>query len=381
MIQRLITSHIIKNCFKGKAIIIIGPRQSGKTTLLNILKERLAGSSIFLNCDEPDIRELLTDATSTQLKNLIGKASIVYIDEAQRVKNIGITLKLIIDQIPEVQLIVTGSSALELSNTINEPLTGRKFEYILLPFSEEELIHHYSLLEEKRMLEQRILFGFYPDIVTTTNDKKELLRSLAGSYLYKDIFAFQELRRSEVIEKLLEALALQIGSEVSYGELSNLLGIDFSTVTRYIDLLEKAFVIFRLRSFSRNLRTELKKSRKIYFYDTGIRNAILNNFQSLKLRADKGALWENFLVVERLKYYKFNNLDAKMYFWRTRSKAEIDLIEEKDGALSAYEFKWSPRRKVRIPLAFEKAYPHCKMHIINQENYLDFVQKHDNIRL
>jgi len=183
MIERLIASHIIKNCFKGKAIIIIGPRQSGKTTLLNILKERLAGSYIFLNCDEPDIREMLTDATSTQLKNLIGKASIVYIDEAQRVKNIGITLKLIIDQIPQTQLIVTGSSALELSNTINEPLTGRKFEYILLPFSEDELIHHYSLLEEKRMLEQRILFGFYPDIVITTNDKKELLRSLAGSYL------------------------------------------------------------------------------------------------------------------------------------------------------------------------------------------------------
>lgn len=375
MIQRLITSHIIKSCFKGKAIIIIGPRQSGKTTLLNILKEQLAGSSILLNCDEPDIRELLTDATSTQLKDIIGNVSLVYIDEAQRVKNIGITLKLIIDQIPEVQLIVTGSSALELSNTINEPLTGRKFEYILLPFSEEELIHHYSLLNEKRMLERRILFGFYPEIVTTTNDKKELLRPLASSYLYKDIFAFQEVRRSEVIEKLLEALALQIGSEVSYGELSNLLGIDFSTVTRYIDLLEKAFVIFRIRSFSRNLRTELKKSRKIYFYDTGIRNAILNNFQSLKLRADKGALWENFLVVERLKYYKFNNIDAKMYFWRTRSNAEIDLIEEKDGALSAYEFKWSPGKRQRIPLAFEKAYPHCKSHIINQENYLDFVQK------
>ncbi|TSA25097.1 ATP-binding protein [bacterium] len=375
MIQRLITSHIIKNCFKGKAIIIIGPRQSGKTTLLNILKEQLAGSSIFLNCDEPDIRELLIDATSTQLKDIIGNVSLVYIDEAQRVKNIGITLKLIIDQIPEVQLIVTGSSALELSNTINEPLTGRKFEYILLPFSEEELIHHYSLLNEKRMLERRILFGFYPEIVTTTNDKKELLRPLASSYLYKDIFAFQEVRRSEVIEKLLEALALQIGSEVSYGELSNLLGIDFSTVTRYIDLLEKAFVIFRMRSFSRNLRTELKKSRKIYFYDTGIRNAILNNFQSLKLRADKGALWENFLVVERLKYYKFNNIDAKMYFWRTRSNAEIDLIEEKDGALSAYEFKWSPGKRPRIPLAFEKAYPNCKSHIINQENYLDFVQK------
>lgn len=381
MIQRLITSHIIKSCFKGKAIIIIGPRQSGKTTLLNILKEQLAGSSIFLNCDEPDIRELLTDATSTQLKDIIGNVSLVYIDEAQRVKNIGITLKLIIDQIPEVQLIVTGSSALELSNTINEPLTGRKFEYILLPLSEEELIHHYSLLNEKRMLERRILFGFYPEIVTTTNDKKELLRPLASSYLYKDIFAFQEVRRSEVIEKLLEALALQIGSEVSYGELSNLLGIDFSTVTRYIDLLEKAFVIFRLRSFSRNLRTELKKSRKIYFYDTGIRNAILNNFQSLKLRADKGALWENFLVVERLKYYKFNNIDAKMYFWRTRSNAEIDLIEEKDGALSAYEFKWSPGKRPRIPLAFEKTYPHCKSHIINQENYLDFVQKHDNFRL
>ena len=375
MVKRIISEHIVNNCFKGKAIIIVGPRQSGKTTLLTMLNQQLRKSSIFLNCDEPDIREMLTNATSVQLKTIIGNTEIVYIDEAQRVKNIGITLKLAIDQIPGAQLIVTGSSALELANTINEPLTGRKFEYILLPFSEEELLQYDSVLHEKRMLEERILYGFYPEIVTTKNDKKELLKSLAGSYLYKDVFAFQELRRSEVIEKLLEALALQIGSEVSYAELSNLLGIDFSTVTRYIDLLEKTFVIFRLRSFSRNVRTELKKSRKIFFYDTGIRNAILNNFQTINLRSDKGALWENFLIVEKLKHLKFNNIDAKLYFWRTRSKSEIDLIEEKNGTLSAYEMKWSASKKFRIPVTFEKAYPECDLHIINKENYLDFVQK------
>ena len=379
MINRIIIEDIINKCFKSKAIIIIGPRQSGKTTLLNMIDDKLSQKSIYLNCDEPDIRQSLSDVTSTELKELIGSAEVVFIDEAQRIKNIGITLKLITDQLSKKQLIVTGSSSLELANKINEPLTGRKYEYLLLPFSEEELINHYGMLTEKRLLNERMIYGFYPEIVKTKENKIELLRTLASSYLYKDIFTFQEVRKPEVIEKLLEALALQLGSEVSYHELSNLLGIDFSTVTRYIDLLEKAFVIFRLRSFSKNLRNELKKSRKIYFYDNGIRNSIINNFKNLKLRQDTGALWENYLISERFKYLKYNGIDTKMFFWRTRTKQEIDLIEERNGDLFAFEFKWSKGKKYKFTLSFLRAYPECKTKIINNENYMNFLYKYDNI--
>ena len=373
--KRKIAELLKEKVGKGKVIVLIGARQVGKTTLLKaMLSEYNERDVQFWNCDESDIRELLSNATSTKLRVLVGSSKFIVIDEAQRVKNIGLTVKLLHDTMPDVQIAVTGSSSLELSSTINEPLTGRKFEYNLFPFSVEELVAHTSLLEETRLLETRLIYGFYPDVVNNPGDEKEILKNLASSYLYKDVFEFQDIRKSNVIEKLLLSLALQVGSEVSFNELSNLLGIDSLTVQRYVDLLEKAYVIFHLRSFSRNVRNELKKSIKIYFYDNGIRNAIISNFSPLELRTDMGAIWENFLISERLKMNSFNNISVKSYFWRTTQKQEIDYIEEINGFLNAYEFKYNPLKKnVRCPLTFSSNYPDSKFSVITKENFTDFV--------
>ena len=360
---------------KGKVLVLIGPRQVGKTTLLkSILKSFSDGKTQFWNCDESDVRSMLENVNSSQLKMLIGNSQFIVIDEAQRIKNIGLTVKLLHDNFPEVQLFVTGSSSIDLSNFINESLTGRKFEYHLFPFSVEELVKNFSILEEKRLLNERLVYGFYPDVVNNPVDKKKILLNLTNSYLYKDVFEFQDVRKSYVIEKLLQALALQVGSEVSFNELANLLGIDILTVQRYVDLLEKAYVIFHLRSYSGNVRNELKKSLKIYFYDNGIRNAIISNFSQIDLRGDVGQLWENFLISERIKHNSYNNIQAKYYFWRTTQKQEIDFIEEIDGKLYAWEFKFNPSKtKVKCPLTFSNNYSNVPFKVITRENYLDFV--------
>jgi uncharacterized protein len=373
MIQRILFETLKNKLKNGKAIILIGPRQVGKTTLLKKIQESFEGNSIWLNCDEPDIRQKLTNVTSTQLRALVGKADLVLIDEAQRVKNIGLTLKLLVDNFPEKKVIVTGSSALELSNEIQEPLTGRKFEFNLLPFSTEELANHTSVLEEKRLLEHRLIYGQYPEVVLNEGDEESILRNICDSYLYKDIFSYQDVRKAEVISSLLEALALQMGSEVSYQELAQLLKIDQGTVTRYIDLLEKSFVVFRLRAFSRNVRNEIAKSRKIYFYDNGIRNALIRNYQPLALRNDKGALWENYLVNERIKLLKYHQKQVNQYFWRTNQQQEIDYIEEENGAFALYEFKFSPNARVKFSQTFLQNYNVTKTETVHTENYFDFV--------
>lgn len=370
-LEQVITSHL----FKKKAIVIVGPRQVGKTTLLHLVSERLDKKLLFLNCDEPDVRQHLALPTSTELKALVGNAELILIDEAQRVKDIGITLKLLIDNLPDKQVIVTGSSALDLSNSINEPLTGRKFEYKMFPFSTAELIDANGLLTEKRLLEHRMVYGMYPDVVNNQGEEREVLLNIVSSYLYKDIFDFQDIRKPEVIEKLLQALALQIGSEVSINELSQLVGIDNSTVLRYIDLLEKSYIIFHLRSFSRNVRNELKKSLKIYFYDNGVRNALISNLNPLGLRTDVGALWENFLISERMKRNNYDVNYANCYFWRTTQQQEIDYIEDKDGILNCYEFKWNSTKKAKLTTTFSTNYPDSTFKIINKDNYLDFIGK------
>ena len=373
IINRLLQEKIQKKMFQNKAILVLGPRQSGKTTLIRAIEHRTEKKVLYLNCDEPDIRNLLTDATSSALKHLIGNAEIVLIDEAQRVKNIGLTMKLITDNFSHVQLIATGSSALELTDEINEPLTGRKWEYRLLPLSTQELVAWSGMLEERRLLNQRLLYGMYPDVIVNPAEKREILYNLTDSYLYKDIFAFKEIRKPEVIEKLLEALALQVASEVSYNELAQLIQVDPATVQRYIDLLEKAFVVFRLRSFSRNVRNELKRSRKVYFYDNGVRNALISNFSPPETRVDAGALWENFLISERTKLLFNNQKYAKPFFWRTKQQQEIDYIEESEGELAAYEFKWNSSKKTRFPQTFLKAYPNHSTQTITPKNYLDFL--------
>lgn len=374
MIERLLRNLIEKRLYRNKAIIIVGPRQVGKTTLLRMLVADTQRKVLMWNCDEPDVRRKLAEPTSTELRVEIGDADLILIDEAQRVKNIGITLKLMIDNFPEKQLVVTGSSAIELSNSINEPLTGRKYEYVMYPFSAEELINEFGAQDERRMLERRLVYGSYPEVVNNAGEEREALTDLVGSYLYKDIFSFQDVRKPEVIEQLLQALAFQIGSEVSFNELGRLLGLNSVTVQRYIDLLEKSFVVFHLRSFSRNVRSELKKSRKIYFWDNGVRNAIIGDFKTLGLRPDVGALWENYVISERLKHNAYSSFYGKSYFWRTQLQQEVDYVEDIDGALHAYEFKWSKTKQPRLTETFAKNYPDHTFEVVSPDNYQDFVK-------
>ncbi len=373
MIERLLKIQIKNKLYKGKAVIVVGPRQVGKTTLLRMLASDTDRSVLVWNCDEPDVRQKLNEPTSTELGAETSGADLILIDEAQRVPNIGVTLKLLIDHFPEKQVVVTGSSAIELSNSINEPLTGRKYEYTMYPFSAEELIGNHGTVEERRMLERRLVYGSYPEVVNHPGEERETLTNLVSSYLYKDIFSFQDVRKPEIIEQLLQALALQLGSEVSFNELGRLLGLTSITVQRYIDLLEKSCVLFHLRSFSRNARAELKKSRKIYFYDNGVRNAMIGDYKSLDLRADAGALWENYLLSERMKHNSYSVFYGKSYFWRTQQQQEVDYIEDYDGVLHAYEFKWNASKHPRLAATFAKAYPDHTFTVVSPENYMAFL--------
>jgi len=373
-IKRTIQKQIEKRLFLGRAIIIYGPRQVGKTTLVQAIAQKYQGE--IFNCDEPDIREKLTNKTSTELKSFLGQRRLIVFDEAQRVPNIGLTIKLIVDNFPEKQIIATGSSSFELSNQINEPLTGRKYQFSLYPFSFSELTQIYSQRELNRLLEERLVFGQYPEIVLYPENREQKLKEISQSYLYKDVLEFERIKNPFLLQKLLQALALQIGQEVSANELASLLGINRLTVIRYLDILEKAFVIFPLNSFSRNLRNELKKRQKIYFYDLGIRNALINNFNPLSLRNDLGQLWENFLISERLKVNQARERQTNYYFWRTHQQQEIDFIEENEGKLIAFEFKWRAK-KSHTPKAFLETYG-TKVSQINQENYWEFIIKKKN---
>lgn len=372
IIKRTIQQTIEKSLFKGKIIIIYGARQVGKTTLVKEIQKKFKEDSNYFNCDEPDVRDAFTNKTSTEIKAFLGDKKIAIIDEAQRVKNIGLSLKLIADNFSSIQVIATGSSLFDLSNEISEPLTGRKYEFYLYPLSIEELKPIHSDLEITRILEQRMIFGMYPEIVTSGGDVSEKLRNIANSYLYKDVLRHQNIKNPEILNKLLQALALQIGNEVSYNELANIAGIDKKTASSYVQILEKSFVVFRLQPFSRNLRNELKKMRKIYFYDTGIRNALINNFNNLNLRMDAGALWENFMISERLKYNNNHNKIKNIYFWRTHRQKEIDYIEEYEGKLEGYEFKWR-KDKFTEPKEFLEAYKNSHIELINKNNYMKFV--------
>jgi len=372
MIKRILEDTIRQRLFKGKALLIFGPRQCGKSTLT---EAALKGNEyLHLTGDDSYVREALSNTSVTTLKTIIGKYKILFIDEAQRITNIGLTLKLITDQIKDVQVIATGSSAFELSSHVNEPLTGRKYEFMLYPLSFGEMVEHHGFLTEKNLTEQRMVYGYYPEIVTNPDDAKELLKLLAESYLYKDLLMLEQVKKPILLEKLLKALALQLGSEVSYNELAQTIGANKQTVEKYIDLLEKAFVIFVLPAFNRNVRNEIKKGKKIYFYDCGIRNAIINNFKPLQSRTDTGALWENFVLAERLKFLRYYNLDAKQYFWRTTQQQEIDLIEEHEAdLLKAFEFKWSKNSKPRFPQTFTVNYPGTETFIISPDNFEDFL--------
>ncbi len=373
MIERHLKKNIEKNLFKKKAIILYGARQTGKTTLMEQILEPFREETLFLNGDDADTREMFTKLNATQLVPIIGNSKIVLLDEAQRIPETGLALKIIHDNFKNVQLIATGSSSFDLANKIMEPLTGRKFEFTLYPLSFSEMADHHGFLTEKRLLEHRLIFGYYPDIAINMGQEIKLLKSLASSFLYKDLLMLETIKKPVLLEKILSALALQIGNEVSYNELAQLLNSDKETIEKYIDLLEKTGVIFRLGALSRSVRNEIKKGRKIYFYDNGIRNAVLGNFSPLSLRTDKGVLWENFIVSERFKYLGNNELDVKSWFWRTTQKQEIDYIEEWENKLFAFEFKWNPQKKVRLSKTFANAYPTHEFKLITPENFHEFV--------
>lgn len=373
MIKRTFQASIQKRLFKGKAVLLFGPRQAGKSTLVEALLEAQDEEWLYLNGDDADVREILTNTSSAKLRAVMGNKKIVFIDEAQRIPNIGLTLKIITDQIKDVQVIATGSSAFELSSQVNEPLTGRKYEFMLYPLSFTEMVQHHGLLEEKRLIEHRMVYGYYPEIVTKPGEEEELLKLLAGSYLYKDLLMLEQIKKPLLLEKLLKALALQVGSEISYPEIAQTIGSDQKTVDKYIDLLEKAFVLFRLPALNRNVRNEIKKGKKVYFYDCGIRNAIINNFKPISARTDVGALWENFLISERVKYLRYHGIDAVQYFWRTTQQQEIDLVEDYDDKLTAFEFKWSKTEKVRFPQTFTTNYPDAATQVISPNNVEDFI--------
>ncbi|MDO8512150.1 MAG: ATP-binding protein [bacterium] len=371
-----VTRHIQKAIegalFQGKIVVIYGARQVGKTTLVREIMSKHEGA-LYLNCDEPDVRNALIDKTSTELKSFIGSRKLVVIDEAQRVKNIGLTLKLIVDTFPEIQVIATGSSSFELSGKISEPLTGRKTEFFLYPFSVEELFQIHSPVEVGRLLEEQLVFGMYPGVVFAGPDREKIVRELATSYSYKDVLAYQDIRNPELLEKLLQALALQVGNEVSFSGLAQIVGANKVTVESYIRILEQAYIIFRVGPFSRNLRNELKKKRKIYFYDLGLRNALINNLNPISLRSDVGALWENYMMSERLKRNNNHGISANTYFWRTSTGKEIDYIEDVGGVLSGFEFKWQKSNFTK-PKEFLTAYPNSTIELINKDNYLEFLR-------
>ena len=373
MIKRVIKNSIQADYRREKVIVLLGARQVGKTTLLSELQEG-ANKVLSLNCDNVDDVLLLESKTSTELKYLLSSYDLVFIDEAQRVKNIGLTLKMIGDLKLKTQVVVTGSSSFDMANEVNEPATGRLIEYNLYPFSLSELAIETSEREEKRLLETRMVYGLYPEVVTEPGDAKRILMGLTNNYLYKDLFMYRGIKKPDLIQKLVRALALQLGNEVSYNELSSLLGVDRGTIETYINLLEKCFVVFRLDSFSRNLRNEIKKGKKIYFYDNGIRNAVLSNFAPLELRNDTGALWENLMVSERVKRNSYLGDFAQLFFWRTHEQQEIDLVEEQDGVLRTFEIKWNDKVKVKRPKSFVDAYPNSTYEVVTPENYWNFIR-------
>ena len=373
MITRQLENNISPLLEGNKAIIIMGARQVGKSTLLRqMLGERQ--DIIWMNGDELDIQEIFSNMSSTRIRAILGNKRILVVDEAQRILDIGLRLKLITDQIPGVQVIATGSSSFELASKVNEPLTGRKREFRMFPLTFNEMVQHTQFLDEVRMIPHRMIYGYYPEVVNNPGDERATLKELSDSYLYKDILSLDSINKPDMLVRLLKALALQIGSQVSYNEVGTLIGLDPKTVERYIDILEKSYIVFRLGTFSRNLRNELKATRKIYFWDLGIRNAVIGNLAQIENRNDVGELWENFVIAERMKQNAYTGSFAQSYFWRTRLQHEIDYLEEVDGQLKAFEFKWNTRKaNVKCPETFSKAYPDATYQVITPDNIEEFL--------
>ncbi len=374
-IYRQIAGLIERDFFKGKVIVLLGARQVGKSTLIRMLPLCEQKKTLWLDGENADVHQLLKDANVDRLKQLTASNQIVVIDEAQKIDNIGSILKLFADYCKDIQVIASGSSAFELRNTLNEPLTGRKFEFKLFPMSFIEMRQETSLLEEIRQLPQRLVFGYYPEIVTHPEDAERRLRFLSDSYLYKDIFLFKGLKKPEKMLELLKLLAWQVGAEVNYNELSKTLKLDNQTIESYVLMLEQAFIVYKLPAYHSNHRTELKKTKKIYFNDLGIRNALINDFRPIEIRQDAGDLFENFVINEFRKQNEYRNIYANFYFWRNIDQREIDLVIEKNNRLETVEIKWNPLKKVRLTKSFTNIYGETPFNVVNRENYFDSIEQ------
>lgn len=372
-IKRIISSDLKSHLFKGKAIILYGPRQSGKTTFTKDFANENNLDPIFLNGDDDFDVELFSTVTMSKWTQILGDKNCVFIDEGQKIKNIGRSVKLLIDIRPEIQVFITGSSSFQIATKTQEPLTVRKFEYNLFPLSFLELANHFGILEERKKLELRLIYGTYPEVVTHEDSMKELLKLIADSYLYKDLFQYEGIRKPKILEKLVKALAFQVGSEVSVNELSSLVGVSRTLIESYLTLLCEAYIIFPLTSYSTNQRNELKKSVKYYFWDNGIRNSVINDFSPVSKRQDIGQLWENYLMSERAKKNRYEKAEGFSYFWRTTDQMEVDYLEVKSQNIDAYEFKWNATKNSRVTKAFTNRYPNANVHVITPENYTEFL--------
>lgn len=374
-INRKITTSIINNLKPNKVVVLLGSRRTGKTVLLKTVLEKLNEKHLLLNGDDFTTLSLFEPRTIEHYRSFLGDSKLLVIDEAQQIKEIGKALKLIVDHIPGIRVLITGSSAFDIQNKIGEPLTGRKSTFYLFPFSQEEYNPNENIIETKSRLNERLVLGNYPELIhiQNRNEKIVYLKDLASSYLLKDILTFEGIKNADKILNLLKLIAFQIGKEVSMHELGRQMGMHKNTVDKYLDLLSKTFIIFGVPAFSRNLRREISKSKRWYFYDNGIRNILIENVNDIQIRNDAGELWENYIISERVKYQQYNQVLVSNYFWRTYQQQEIDWIEEREGELFAYEMKWNPKKKVSVPSAWKSAYPDSEFKAIHPENYLDWI--------
>ncbi|MCL2173834.1 ATP-binding protein [Candidatus Saccharibacteria bacterium] len=374
---RNIEQDIKKRLFEnGKIIVLYGPRQVGKTTLAKKILRNYDSEDGYFNCEDQGVVDALLSHRAIVMKAFFGNSKIIVLDEAQTVKNIGRSLKIFIDAYPEMNIVATGSSSFDLANQLNEPLTGRHYEYFLYPISFSEIAKTDGDRVLFENLSARLIYGSYPEILLakSLDDAKEKLKSLSTSYLYKDVFKFNDIKNPEVLTNILRALAYQVGNEVSMTEIAGLVNIDKNTVASYIRLLEQAFIIYRLPSFARNMRNEIKKGKKFYFYDNGIIAALTDNFSDATTGRDVGGLWENLMIGERLKYNQSHNLYKTLYFWRLKNAGEIDLIEEFDGHIYPFEIKWSKSKAGASGHTFQKEYGTEGVRVINKDNFIEFVK-------
>jgi hypothetical protein len=373
-IKRLLESRITAKIQPNKVVLIFGARRVGKTVLMRQLIGNFKGKVLFLNGEDYDALALLNEQTISNYRHLLDGVDLLAIDEAQNIPEIGSKLKLIVDEIAGINVIASGSSSFDLLNKTGEPLVGRSTSFLLTPFSQKEIQQKENVLETRQNLETRLIYGSYPEVVTLTGyeNKADYLKDIVGAYLLKDILSIDGVKNSGKMKELLRLIAFQLGNEVSYDELGRQLGMSKNTVEKYLDLLSKVFIVYRLGAFSRNLRKEVSKAGKWYFFDNGIRNALIGNFNSLAVRQDSGALWENYIISERIKSNYNNRLNKEFYFWRTYDGQEIDLIEENSDSLIALEFKWSDK-KPAVPIAFKQAYSNAQFSVVNRDNYLEYI--------